>query len=84
MNKEEILSDIKDILIRIEGAKNVLRKGDVLAVQRKLQGMQDKAGSVLSKLNKDNDSVLDKVKEHTGCGCINKGCQNESCRNKQL
>jgi hypothetical protein len=50
MDRSELINDLRDLLIRIEGTINVLHKPDVIRADRKLQGIQDKARHLLWKV----------------------------------
>jgi hypothetical protein len=69
MDKNEIINDVRDILIRIEGTINILHKPDVLQADRKLQGIRDKARHLLSKLIEEgkskDDLLVKKIKSAT-------------------
>jgi hypothetical protein len=64
---DEISKDVTDLLVRVHGTINVLHKPDIIQADRKLQGIRDKLGSLLFKINKakkDSDNTLsDLVKE---------------------
>ena len=67
MQREELINDMKDILARIEGTINVLRKPDPIRADRKLQGLRDKARSMLYKIANesrgDAESLVKKLQE---------------------
>jgi len=73
MNDNLFAEDIKNLLVRVEGTINVLRKPDVVRAISKLQGMRDKLSHMLSKLNeKDiNMQVVDQIRQINDGGRIN-------------
>ena len=56
MNKNELIEDVRDLLIRVEGTINILHKPDIVQTDRKLQGIRDKARHLLSKLVNEGKS----------------------------
>lgn len=56
MDKNELISDVRDLLIRVEGTINILHKPDILQADRKLQGIRDKARHLLCKLINEGKS----------------------------
>lgn len=66
MNREELITDVKDLLVRIEGTINVLHRGDQIRANQKLQGMRDKIGHMLLKLTKEDAALNSKIQEAIG------------------
>jgi len=49
MDNDELTNDLKDLLVRVEGTINVLRKPNVIRADQKLQGVRDKLRHMLFK-----------------------------------
>jgi len=69
MATEENIADIKDIIIRTQGTMNVLnnRNPNLVLVNRKLQGIRDKAEAMLRKASAkgEEDELVQKIKQVT-------------------
>lgn len=62
MNQDELIKDVKDLLIRIEGTINILENGNAILTARKLQGVRDKARIILKKVCiKEDKNVASQV-----------------------
>lgn len=61
MDKSELMNDLKDIIVRVQGTSNVLRKPDIILADRKLQGIRDKLKNLLYKVNNENKNLIDKL-----------------------
>lgn len=67
MDNNELLNDVKDLIVRVEGTLAVLRRPyggpDVLRADRKLQGLRDKLKHMLFKLSreKSNDTLVSQL-----------------------
>lgn len=53
MDNIELMNELKDLLVRVEGTINVLRKPDPIRADQKMQGIRDKLRHMLFKASRE-------------------------------
>jgi len=55
MDNKEISKEVKGIMVKMQGAMNLLKDGKQILVNNKLLGIQQKLNILLLNLNKESD-----------------------------
>ena len=64
MDHNELINDLKDLLIRVEGTINVLRKPDPIRADQKMQGVKDKLRHMLFKVSRESvPTEVEKIRQ---------------------
>ena len=54
MNSEEVVKELKDVMLRIAHASNLMKDGKVILSYEKMIGVYQKIGGIINQINSDN------------------------------